>query len=154
MKFIKFRGKDILQRQIFYFYLNKINFYDIDNDHLSDNLIIYITNYIKNNIKSYDRILLVIFADSVNLELNRKNYPGLYFIKTVMSIISSDSVRSYIDINSLEVAVYKPSFMFKFYLYFLRSFYISKEVWSQVQFCESEENMREVYDIEVEEENK
>jgi hypothetical protein len=51
LNFIQFKGTDILNRQLFFVYLDRIAFYDLDNDHLSDHLIIYLTKC--KNIKFY-----------------------------------------------------------------------------------------------------
>ena len=42
LKFFDYKGSDIMKRQIFFFHLKLINFYEIDNEHMTDNLILYI----------------------------------------------------------------------------------------------------------------
>ena len=44
MKFFDYKGSDILKRQIFFFHLKLIDFYDLDNEHLTDNLILYLSD--------------------------------------------------------------------------------------------------------------
>jgi hypothetical protein len=44
MNFISYKGTDIFRRQIFFIYLDLIDFYNLDNDYLTDPLIIYLEN--------------------------------------------------------------------------------------------------------------
>src|SRR5690606_24112607 len=44
MNFIQYKGTDIMKRQIFFVYLNLIDCYEVDNDHLIDPFIIYLTD--------------------------------------------------------------------------------------------------------------
>ncbi len=64
LNFIQFKGTDILKRQIFFLHLDRISLYDIDNEHLSDHFIIYLSNcnyFIKNNY-IYKNNFLFIFS--------------------------------------------------------------------------------------------
>ena len=47
MKFLDYKGNDIMKREIFFFHLKMINFYEIDNEHLTDHLILYISECIR-----------------------------------------------------------------------------------------------------------
>lgn len=58
LNFIQFKGTDILNRQLFFVYLDRIALYDLDNDHLSDHLIIYLTKCKKIIIYMTNKIFL------------------------------------------------------------------------------------------------
>lgn len=44
INFIQYKGTDIMKRQIFFVYLHMIDCYEVDNDHLIDPFIIYLTH--------------------------------------------------------------------------------------------------------------
>ena len=83
-------------------------------------------------IKSYDRILFIVITEGIE----KKNYPTIYFIKTIINIISSDYVKSITNIDSHLILLHMPSLIFKIYFYFLR-IYINKDIWNLIQFSDN-----------------
>lgn len=164
MKFFDYKGSDILKRQIFFFHLKLINFYDIDNEHMTDQLILYLAECnhimifiyldIKTTIsalknKSSQRLSFIIFGKDVL----RKNYPTVYFIKTASKIVSSLILNLKLKIDDIEIVLFQPGIMLKLFIYFLR-IYVDSNIWNRIEFVENYEMLNEKFFLEIDEETE
>jgi len=162
MKFFDYKGSDMLKRQIFFLHLKLIDFYDLDNEHLTDNLILYLSDCkvlfiypldIKQTLSALkqdsSRLTFIVFCK----DALRKNFPSVYFAKTVSKIVSSLNLNEKIKIEDIEVVFFQAGFVLKLFIYFLR-IYIEACIWNRLEFIENYDSLNEKYFFEIHEETQ
>ena len=101
---------------------------------------------LKNNSK---RLSFIVFCK----DAQRKNYPSISFIKTVSKIVISLIELDKINIENVDIILFQPGVMLKFFIYFLR-IYIDSRIWNRILFIENYEVLNEKFYFEIDEETE